>query len=644
MLEDLFLTETPGETSSSNVELPEDLEQWPAEIQNILYTQIPELANIPGQLNFDTVEQDKRYAKGTYTVDTGSSNDGNNIIFPILVKDGELLPMDVYLYKDEFRPVDSNDIASILMSPEIGDETIDEQDIPASTYSDFSNRINPPGAYGSGYVTSYKTGALNEKLLDMVEKDASIKKKLFLNKVAQKHFINFFDRENVKVAEKPETRFPVDGTAIFALGNDTFVLKSASLINGNFNSQEAEVDFDTLKNMIKSASLNLSKIVNDLKSTGMSIVSSEREKTAADGNFGEITDTGTYSVINRSSMKEEPVDVVGYVKTASGENRYLAISSDGHYALQRNLYGAKATTTKEASFKFASLKPGETITLQISDDSEFASPVKITSVTGFKTAEMAGTSVNGRSLNGNTAFIFLKNAGISKPVKAGFVPASCFIEKGAEAWFVPENYPVLSLTKEEHYIKTADDKNYSQFIANNGRHSTIPVDMWKVTDDKVALKVGGKNPEFIDKTSALLLISKYDSAQSACTEMRKIAEGKIKRILVDNKDKDKDKKESKREHTRDVKPLTDKQRRSILKVAASLDDGESIDDVLQLNYVNPGNLEEFKENIPELKATENMLAKLLLSTRLGNTTVDEGDVQSVLGSLHDIIRALDSRV
>lgn len=641
MLEDLFLTETPGESSTSNIEMPEDIEQWPAEIQNILYTQIPELANIPGQLNFDTVEQDKRYAKGSYTVDTGEANGGNNIIFPILVKDGELMPIDIYLYKDEFRPVDTEDISSILMSPEIGDETIDEQDIPSSSFSSFSNRVTPPGSYGSGFVTSYssKTGSLRDKLVDMINTSSAIKKNLAVNKVAQKHFLDFFDGESTKTASETFS-FPADNTAIFSLGNGEFLVKTSSFDNETFSSREVVTDLATLKNWIKVSSLDHNKIFKDLKDTGMSVVSSNTEKTASTEDFKEVSAFGSYVALNKGSLKPENIDVLGYIKTAADEKRYIALLSNGNYALQRQIYACPASSEKEAAFKFATLKPGETITLQLSDDNEFVPPVKIASVTGFKTDEMEGISVNGKSIRGNLSFIFLKNAGINKPVKAGFIPSTCFVEKNAEAWFVPADYPVLSLNKEEHLIKTAEDNQYSQFLANKGRHSVLPVSMWKVTNEKVALKSGNKDPEFIDKTAALLLINKYDKTANIYDEMQKIASGNVKKLFVPLQEKSVVKKAS----TRTVKPFTDSQRLAILKIASSLDEGETIDDVLQLNYVNPENLEEFKENLPELRTAENMLAKLLLSTRLGNTTVEEGDVQSVLGSLHDIIRALDSRV
>lgn len=637
MLEDLFLTETPGESSSSNIEMPEDIEQWPAEIQNILYTQIPQLADVPGQLSFDTVEQDKRYAKGAYIVNTGSSDNGDNIIFPILIKDGELMPIDIYLYKDEFRPVDTEDIGAILMSPELGDHTIDEQDIPTSTYSNFSNRVNPPGAYGSGYVTSYKSASLRDSLVDMINKSQTIKRNLALNKIAQKHFLDFFDKETEKTASTAFS-FSADNTAIFSLGDGNFLVKTAGFKNNTFSSEEAEINTATLKNWLKSASIDSNKVFEDLKKTGMSVISKDTEKIASAESFKDVSGFGTYTVLDKGSFKPETADILGYIKTASGEKRYLGILSDGRYIVQRQIYGKPEVTEKEASYKFASLKPGEIITLQIADDNEFVPPVKIASVTGFRTDEMEGVSVNGRSMRGNLSFIFLKNAGVNKPVKAGFIPSTCFVEKDAEAWFVPSDYPVLSLLKEEHVIKTAEDNQYSQFIANKGHHSAIPVSLWKVTDEKVAMKSGNRNPEFIDKTAALLLINKYDSKSNVFDEMQKIASGQVKKFFVPAEEKIAEKKPV------SLKPFTDAQRLSILKIASSLDEGESIDDVLQLNYVNPENLEEFKENLPELRTAENMLAKLLLSTRLGNTTVEEGDVQSVLGSLHDIIRALDSRV
>lgn len=639
MLEDLFLTETPGETSTSTTELPEDIELWPAEIQNMLYTQVPVLANVPGQLTFDTVDQDKRYAKGAYVVDTGAGtgDPNDNIIFPILVKNGELIPTDVYMYKDEFRPVDTDDISAILMSPEIGTETMDPEDIPSTAYSNFSNRVTPPGAYGSGYVTSYnsKTGSVNEKLVDMIQNSDYIKRRLATNKTAQKKFLARIDEENTEKVASSGHKLEKDAI-IFIVNDGLFTVKTAGFKNGEFYSDECEMTRGELNNWMKEAELDSARIIEDLKKTSMAF-SWMNEKTASSNLSSEVASLGSYEVINRGTGKTEYSDVSGYVKTASGEKRYLAILKDGNYALQRDIYGIPVDAEKTASiFKFAAPAVGKTITMQISDDGEFAPPTKITSITGFSTKEASGLSVNGTSCRGRTAFIFLKNAGVTKPVKAGFVPDVCFVEKSAEAWFVPMDYPVLDLNKEEYLVKSAEDKKHREFLQNNGKVATESVRLWDIGTSDVAMKIASHDPVIIEKSAALNLIHKYADNKDMYDAMEKMASGKVISFDID--------KGTTKKASGYIRPLTDRERLAILKVAASIEDEETIDSVLGLNYIDSENMDDFKESIPDLKSAENILAKLLLSTRLGNSTVDEADVQSVITSLHEIIKALSSRI
>jgi hypothetical protein len=78
----------------------------------------------------------------------------------------------------------------------------------------------------------------------------------------------------------------------------------------------------------------------------------------------------------------------------------------------------------------------------------------------------------------------------------------------------------------------------------------------------------------------------------------------------------------------------------LVKVAAALDDAQSVDAVLSLGFVNDENIARFAAAKPMLWEVSHMLSKLLLASRLGMEDIPEEHARAALRHLQKVIKGL----
>jgi hypothetical protein len=79
----------------------------------------------------------------------------------------------------------------------------------------------------------------------------------------------------------------------------------------------------------------------------------------------------------------------------------------------------------------------------------------------------------------------------------------------------------------------------------------------------------------------------------------------------------------------------------ILKVAAALDDSESVDSVLSLGFINEENIDRFAAAKPLLEEVTCVITKLLLASRLGMSDIPEEATRLALMHLQRVTSGLD---
>lgn len=81
-------------------------------------------------------------------------------------------------------------------------------------------------------------------------------------------------------------------------------------------------------------------------------------------------------------------------------------------------------------------------------------------------------------------------------------------------------------------------------------------------------------------------------------------------------------------------------RQNLIKEASVIDDADTTDKVLAMNFINPENIETFAKYLPELDQAAKKLAELLVGVRLGVGSVDEGAVERAMKGLERVIEGL----
>ena len=79
----------------------------------------------------------------------------------------------------------------------------------------------------------------------------------------------------------------------------------------------------------------------------------------------------------------------------------------------------------------------------------------------------------------------------------------------------------------------------------------------------------------------------------------------------------------------------------LVKIAASIDDPETIDKILSLNFINKKNLSKVFDALPQMKKTVEKLAELLLYSRIGKVGVSQEAVSEAMKALQNLIESLE---
>jgi hypothetical protein len=81
---------------------------------------------------------------------------------------------------------------------------------------------------------------------------------------------------------------------------------------------------------------------------------------------------------------------------------------------------------------------------------------------------------------------------------------------------------------------------------------------------------------------------------------------------------------------------------NLIKAASYVENTQSIDSLLSLNFINPDNIAKFVGRIHSLKATISDLAMLLMASRLGIKEIPEQAVSSAMTRLIEVVNGLEA--
>lgn len=686
-MENLF-SEDPQFRRVQYKKLSDNVREWQQEIAAMVTEKLPKDLGVDATVVFQNVDDEKGYAIGTAIVkDTTSSM---QIGVPIIVKSWHLAPLDLFFKNGVLYHLTADNLAKVFYQNSLGTGLAPQQPPPNMVDDIYAEMRNPP--LGGKYSYSSPFSAIGLLSGTLGAEDIQLLKEAVAKSPS---VLGGFHRHGTlpvlkKYAEdkpKPTEQDDINkDRAVAALtvkkdGPDTYRLYSSAdevydpvLISTNRRGAQ------NVLNMMRAELVDYEKdpmLVADQNGFATVIPPDSPWGKKVDGAAEALGEHRNPFVFNPLQDDKTP-------KAVDEFGRYGVVDRDGVLAkgwVIPNVINFNGSSTSNKLFlgKALGAYQGRIVGIQLSDDDDtnliadrpdtgkigvlvcrdgknvFATvPFQVTSVTVYKNIRSIGI-IDAKGVQANlivspTINGIVKITGDSKelgpllgPKDNYFISAKMFFVR------IPRLCPV-SESPDDFRRKAAEwlDRDPLKVAMANGRYVFRGARLSKLASAKRA----GTAPKGIQKVAfdfnslarheAEFLLASWGLPLEKCAE---VLDGAKARVQLDvhhlriptSTHTVKTASASRAQMARTIKaPIAE-----IVKIAANLEDAQSVDSVLSLGFVNPENISRFASAKPMLDELSHMLAKLLLASRLGMDDIPEESVRSAMEHLQRVIEGLD---
>ena len=168
------------EKTGSETELPQDPNQWPQQILQELYKQVPYVADFEPHVNMDKVDAERGYGFGHIEIGNKTEASMNTspeqeesagirkVRVPVVIKENKLLPFDLLVTDDsKMMPLTESRLRQAIFRPQQFDVTSDtpgDKSMIGQLYPPFRQNYG----YGSGSSATVKQGSVLESILPTI--------------------------------------------------------------------------------------------------------------------------------------------------------------------------------------------------------------------------------------------------------------------------------------------------------------------------------------------------------------------------------------------------------------------------------------------------------------------------------------------
>ena len=660
---DLFLdTKLTFEKLGQEAMMSEDPNEWPQQILDQLYKQVPYSSDYSPKVVLDTVDPDRRYAMGRVELlnrlainprDDSTPPEllgRQKVILPVVIKDGKLAPMDLLLSDGEVEPLTEERLRTALFRPALfdavrkrpGDLSMVEQLYPPTRQYGGARGplIADVGSSSVGSIdkaSSAKPEFLLDailptikvadvyKMTDRLNDDVALRTALFSNEAVVPFMAKLSEVENCEPGEPYLAKIAhsirptvlqvqkVDGGFLIKTANPDALIPTADVV-----SRPSAVG--TLGG----------DLVSKVESDGTTTITTQPavKETLTDLEIKVVDTFGLYKVKTLDDNRE----LVGWafpkVMAFTGEVLPLAVFSNGsEAAMQENIAGvpiAKQTDVLDS-------EPEGTGCFYYSSDSGAVALVPVSIKGQQETPE--GNSYMAETVMGEQCEISLlpnlKEVTVIDEGKYG-IPEDC--------GFMPLEGIVDLASAPDEFLKSAEARMLKTAVRVITDGSVFSFQGQEI--DKLA---GVMDTEFLDLDDSVFLATilgqQPEMAKRAFQDLRK--KGQYETWF-----------DARPIHTLREKYAAAKKRASatldrlpdlrvdLLKEAAPIEDPISVDKILSVGFLNPENVSIFASYVPEIESVIRKLSELLMASRLGLNSVDQGAVQKSLVHLDKVVAGL----
>lgn len=690
-MENLF-SEDPQFRRVQYKKLSDNVREWQQEIAAIVSERLPKDMGLSVMVVFQKVDDEKGYATGSAIAKSNDS--GGQIGIPIIVKAWNLAPIDLFFKDGQLQYLTDDNLAKVFYNTSAGAGLAPRKPPPNMADDTFAEMRNPP--MGGKYSYSSPMAALSIVGGTLGGDDI----RMFKQAVAQDQsvLVGFHKHGTISVLEKyaqekPKTDEQDKLNRERALG--VFTVKKDSPNEYRLYSSNDEVydpimistDRQGLKNFLDMRKAELwdyeTDPLNDVDRYGHFTVKPPK------GPYGEKVDgpSGDASLgDHRNPFVFDPRQDDRLVRTCEKFGRYGVRDSDGVLAkgwvlpnvvnfngnvapiklflgnalasMQGRIAGIPLNDHADVALKADRPDTGKTGVLVYRDGERVLStvPFQVTSVTVYKNLRSLGV----QDYKGNIANLILSPnvEGIVKlkdtsksdlgplmgPKDNYIVSAKMFFVRMPRLCAVsenPEDFKKMALGHlDMSPVKLA--MSNGRYILRGGKipsYSTSPSSMENA--DSIVKKASFDYNSLSRHEAEFLLASwglPMDKTSAALDDVKSRINLEIHHLnFPPVRGAQKTASQNKLKayaHSLRV-PMGE-----LLKIAANLEDAQSVDAILSLGFVNDENINRFAAAKTMLWETSNMLSKMLLSSRLGMDDIPEEATRTALSHLQKVIDGL----
>ena len=633
MSEPLFLpASVQMEKVAFSVKLGSDSTTWPTEILKEAYKQLPYLHKYEADVDIDRLDEARGYAVGKLLVyparmqKHAASKSEQLISFPLVVRDNEMSPLDVYNYKDAMYPESESSVHETLFRPGVF-----ERSAPSGQFGsqNLSSQIDPPGARLRQQNTMHKTSSVSlwkaasasfdtadvESFKEDLRNDHTVRNAFVENESLRLLLSDLLSIEKTASADHQ----PAPTVIQFVEDGIGYIVKSAT--HKGYSPMESRITRFEAQDLLSEKSM--SKLSSDGHITltiDPVIASAPKEKMA------QVAErAGVYTTY--ASGREVTGVVVPNMVTFDGRSidSQVFAGSDCH-AVQEKIAGV---FRNDVSIPTADPRGAGVFFYQEGPMAYATEPVEITnrvevSYENEKVAQYVGksltwgTPISVTVLPGLRKVASIGDSEIAIPQEYGFLPLNGKQVGVAQSTEVAENFFTKSASSDSVEM-ISDGSVYS--LRGLNADSVYGGEMLDSKDAEFALGAlgvtGGQAQVFMKKAS--------DRGKVRIPRTRKV-------VSLDTLEK------VAKSSLVDVSHL----KVDLTKEASVIVDKETADAILSLRFITPENVGVYVDYIPELEKVASKLAELLVASRLGMEDVKESAAKNAMTQVQSVIHGLEA--
>ena len=583
----------------ASTELPLDESQWILGITQEIHEQLPALEGQQYEIEMKKTDSEKGVGYGSIV--------GKGYVIPLIVDDNKLMSMDVYIDADgKSWPTGFGYLESYISQSSVNNYGITKDKRRHSTL-DLFQRMNPPDSYHGNFRSSGGGSRVQES--PVFASDKSMLAKLMKT-----------DAEVEKLASD---------------------LKSNPQIVASFHRNKMD---EVLKiALVKSAHCEEAKCCDGTSKTEAFVIEPNQtpDVVKTDGCYIVRTTGGKYRkcniFCNVIGFDLEPRDykIAGKFENVNDHTKDV-------YAIQPEIAGIRIGDTRGSKHNILGYGSGDfgSFVLEKDGDTVLIEPVKIISSVCYEKEDK--TTIR-KGYRGNSIGSDMNNAEVTQKYEIeeylvqDMMGQQFKVMKGPKFKGISEVDGTYYLSDESRFIEFPEEKveltvNPTSFeMAVEARKEIAPITI-KLAGAIVSSDAKWASDELRSGTfvkRAKEELCKYYTEESISEVLKKASKGGVIKINPPKLEK------------KASAPVAAPPRFDILKIAAAINDPETVDKILSLNFLNSANVSRFVEFQSDIKTALSKVADLLLASRIG-LQIPSVPLKSAMSSLAETLMYLDS--